>query len=443
LLALAALAALAAMVAASGCSVIEPFPALATSLPACGVPFIAPCASCAEAQCCEVAQACARDPACLALESCLAGCRGEPTCRSACALDAAAVDPAKTAPLDACLATRCGADCSLGCGGLAGFTDPDAATPCSACLASSPALCAAQTSCATSTDCQAYLRCNASCVTGDCIGACDERYAAGMDGGASQFEVFFSSLTTSACSGACDVGTDWACVGGFNWPKAQAPTLTLDITLQDLGAGGTPVGPVTVKLCDQFQCGAGVQTDSQLRATLTAQGYSSGQYTGTNGYLDLSTAPGSLPPDAGSRVHHTLVYWGFPLSEAHGAIAAKIPVLSEDTWQFYLSIPPIVEDASAGSIAALVVDCFGTAASGVVVRTDAPGAVTYYVMGALPSPIPTETDPGGKAQFFNVPPGSYTVTATPRALGRDSASVTVSVQAGALTEVGLGPTMPP
>jgi hypothetical protein len=314
-------------------------------------------------------------------------------------------------------------------------------------VATNTTLCAAQTSCATSSDCQGYLRCNASCVTGDCVGACDEQYAAGMDGGASQFEVFFSSLTQSACRAVCDVGTDWACIGRFNWPKAQATSLTLDVTLQDVGAalfGGPPIGPITIKVCDQFGCGEGVPADSQLRAKLKAQGFSSGQYTGTNGYLDLSTTPGALPPDAGTRIHHTLLYWGFPLSEAHGAIAAQIPVLSEDTWQNYLSLPRIVDDPSAGSIAALVVDCFGTAASGVVVGTIPPAGVAYYVNGALPTPTQSETDVGGKAEFFNVPPGSYVVTATPTVLGgQESARVTVSVQAGTLTEVGLGPTAPP
>ena len=56
------------------------------------------------------------------------------------------------------------------------------------------------------------------------------------------------------------------------------------------------------------------------------------------------------------------------------------------------------------------------------------------------NPSATATDATAVATFFNVPPGTVTVTATPLALGKPSAHASILVRAGYETVMMLHPT---
>jgi hypothetical protein len=49
----------------------------------------------------------------------------------------------------------------------------------------------------------------------------------------------------------------------------------------------------------------------------------------------------------------------------------------------------------------------------------------------------------GRAYFFNAPPGSFTLTATPPNVDKPVDQLTVSVEAGTLTVVGVFPALAP
>src|SRR5580693_3049208 len=103
----------------------------------CGLPYgTNACASCVNTNCCTESNTCAVDPICLPYESCLGVCKGDPTCRSQCAVDQnAGMTPAVPA-LSACIAANCPNECGLVCGGTSAYLSlPDAAAACQTCMA--------------------------------------------------------------------------------------------------------------------------------------------------------------------------------------------------------------------------------------------------------------------------------------------------------------------
>jgi hypothetical protein len=166
------------------------------------------------------------------------------------------------------------------------------------------------------------------------------------------------------------------------------------------------------------------QTDASGLAAFPVQNPTLISPLGINGYLQL-VLPGYVP---------TLLYWGFPLSEA----------TDDNNWKF---VTPAVNqqlaatggvtlDPMRGQITVRVFDCLPRPAPEVEVTTNItdPKMSEFYGLAFNRTP---PTDSSGLVFFNNVPVGPVTLTATPVALGRPSSKVAVSVRAGFDTAVEM------
>jgi hypothetical protein len=195
------LLALSAVVVAAGCrQILDIQDKPVGPTPVCGMDIVGACWTCAEARCCPEIAACARSPECKDLAVCLAGCQGEPTCRSQCTLD----NPLTSAfglagSLAACLASHCADTCGITCGGLTEIAGAESAVSCQDCIVANN--CQLAQTCAVSAACQAHTLCRLNCMTGDCVDACDLADPAGTV----TYNNFISPLI-SHCQQSCAIG---------------------------------------------------------------------------------------------------------------------------------------------------------------------------------------------------------------------------------------------
>jgi hypothetical protein len=209
-------------------------------------------------------------------------------------------------------------------------------------------------------------------------------------------------LSVQGLSGA-DVyacyGWDWGCDAG---PYARGMT----------DAGGSVVLPVAPS-----PVGRGLDANNYLQVTLNGE------------------AP-------------SLYYWGFNVSNPPPQ-GFTIPLASQAEWQQIIG-PSVPLDPSRGMVLFYVDDCtpiINWQAAGVQVSLDVKDKFIseyYFSQGGSPSFVATETGGTGgiggpSGGFVNVPQGSVTLTAVPRAIGIPSSHATVWVRAGAVTIANLMP----
>jgi hypothetical protein len=343
------------------------------------------------------------------------------------------------AALDACLATNCAVECNLACGSFAGYvSEPGIASACDACVTGHGDACAAAAACAESVDCDSYTHCRRACVTGDCIGAC---------GPPPVDTTVFSpaySLVEKYCATECRVGDQWYCAGHFTWPTALSATRRFTFSLTDaLGTG--PIAGAEVKLCDpgNTRCDPAIDhgtTDASGSATLTDNTTINGNNLGLDGYIDVSSQHDVM----GLSLFPTIIYWGFPLSEANGRLGEPIPLFSAAGLAGLTQFNGLSLRADRGHVAVVALDCFGYQAAGVtfsLVASDGSTMSPFYVAGTALSST-GGTDGTGSAFFLNVPPNDATVSAMPSGATVAASTQRVNVRAGILTEVSMAPTAP-
>jgi hypothetical protein len=419
---------------------------LVTSI--CGLPYgTNVCASCVSANCCAESNACAGDAVCSAYESCLGACNGEPKCRSQCTIDNPGVTSSDVSALSACLASNCESPCGLTCGGIADLvSEPDAAGACQMCVAQTTSNCASAKECAASGACDAYIRCFLACFAGDCRDACASANAEG----AALFAPFQNDpngpLTYfgGACSGPCGAGTDWACVGHVTWPSPKSPTVTLTEKIVD-NQSGSPVSGLNVSICNGCPCPSpsnpllgDAQTDDAGIYSVQIPNPSGIGNIGLNGCAQYH-------PDPDSGITPEFAYWGYPLSEAQAVDTATSTegrtITSEETASIYGVFGVPLDPTGAPWLTLFVLDCLGSLASGVqiTIQPNAQVPEFYNVPGGA-SLTATQTSSQGSGGFLNVPPGQYTVTATPLSLGKPASQIVVNVQAGTVTGALMFPT---
>lgn len=421
--------------------------------PTCGIAFAGECESCAAASCCSQARACAESPDCKPLADCLAACDGDVVCRTNCALDFPTNDDSILAPaLAACLSDSCEEPCKLTCGQLPGLVSAAASDGCQTCLADN--YCETQRACARNVDCQAYVACRQACVTGDCIGSCAIQRnpeadlclgncdltdcvrpcSSDFNEVVDSYAALYASIGGVRCAKQCQSGSDWSCVGEVLWPYVEAKERILTVGFSSQYLPAIREG-IRVEMCawSDEKCKTPLDsayTDANGIVELVDRtGSANGLGFGLNGFLKLSS----------EQVYPTKVYWGFPLSEPHGALGTSIPIFHEYAL-YAVAGGPL--DPTRGLIGAVVVDCAGVPASDVEVAlsTDDPAVQRVYARGTAPDRAATDTDQTGTVFFTDVPVGGHTLTVTPKAIGSASSVVPVDVQPGTLTEVGLGPT---
>ena len=153
---------------------------------------------------------------------------------------------------------------------------------------------------------------------------------------------------------------------------------------------------------------------------------------GANGYLELTSAT-TVPQ---------LFYWGYPVSESRAPLALPYDfVLTPMALQQVGIGERVTQDPSAESWDSSRGQLRRGAASGVQVTIDGTdGQVMGPFYGTSYNLSATATDATALAAFYNVPPGTVTVTATPLVLGKPSAHASILVRAGYETVMMLRPT---
>ncbi len=397
---------------------------------ACGLPVAAgACQSCVASSCCAEATACAAEQECSDFESCVLGCGPDYVCRTQCNVTHQP-GPGKTVPtFDQCVATSCNQACGTQCGLTASPSSPDAAAACSECITGK--VCSPVQACASSLECAIVERCVSGCRTVDCHDTCLANDDAGL----------FTAVEVGligACLRQCQLGNLWTCVGGVSWPLAPAGVNTVDFSVVD-SSTNAPVPDPVVKACNKtdLDCASPVASttgSSMGLGTLDMPSHAA-VGLGFGGYYDIdATAHGEM---------HWLVFASSPLTEAQASFMWT--VLSQSNLATLLGSAGLMPMAGMGHVAVGAVDCLVSNASDVVVTaTTGSGmdlsAQRYYLAGGALSKIATATDLTGYAFFFNVPPGSVTVTATPRALGRVSSTQIINVRASTVSSVVALPT---
>jgi hypothetical protein len=301
--------------------------------------------------------------------------------------------------------------------------------------------------CASSVDCDAYWRCYMACPTPDCKFSCALEHEAGV----SLFRAVQSDYA-GTCSGACQYGNYWACVGHVGWPAKMSSVVALTVPVVDFLNQGTPIPGETVSVCSNCPCGtpddalradAGTTDDAGL-VTLQVTQPANPEGWGLNGCVQVTSPSDATVPYYG--------WWGYPLSEpvvnpALGpgsyseniaAQSAQVFTPSELVSAFGYLNQTMLPDT--GMIGVSVFDCLDNPASGVRVALSPsdPSVTSLYSLSGDAG----ATTYTGYAFFLNVPPSNgYQLTAMPGPLDGDASSVvTVNVSANTTTGAGMFPT---
>jgi hypothetical protein len=419
---------------------------------ACGLPFgTSACASCASTSCCRESNACSADSICRSYESCVGNCKSDVECRTKCFFDYPTGTAGDVTALSACLAKNCEAECGLTCGGFAGVpVETDAAAGCQSCLTSKG--CAQERACATSADCDGYNRCAAANPgvapqSFTCATAYGYTFDYGSnppcDAGDAQTlpcpnvdRRAYTNVWTGACATACQAGNYWACVGSVTYSNPVASSTMLHFWLRDF-FHQKDVSGANVSACNEGDavCSPALQSQTtdatgevSLPLALDRSGFVGSQYQGLRAFLKV-TAPTYMP---------YYYDWGHPLAAPEAYFYGEVTGIAD--WQMNAANLHVTVDPNRGHLGVTVYDCFGVAAPGV--HVDLGGAADSethsFTLGALESNV---TDTQGQLFFFNVIPGTVTVTTTPSAIApRHSGVVTTLAYMGAITSLLAFPT---
>jgi len=384
----------------------------------CGVVYTPPnCEACLESRCCTEGRACAGSPACGALEACLGTCAGETTCRSRCFQHHRLGGDQATPVFESCLVRECASSCGLECGGAGEFAVPDAAAACQSCFLS--LACPTLETCISDPACAKAFFCTSEALTPNESLDCTRNFDAGSVAAAAGF-----------CASACDVTSNYACVGHVTWPVGTSDDFTLLVSVGDGVHMGKVVPGVTVKVCASLDvpCAApvaqGVTGDDGM--VKLVQHRDAGPIVAT-GYLDLSSDGGIIPQ---------LYFWSFPFSQSPASLFALTVTMPEAT--AVAASLGVTQDSSKGAVLVGSRDCIQTYAAGLTFAITPKASDTrifYRDMNSF-SPTLTETTStgGGFAIIYNVPSGAATLTAKV-AGGPIIGQFPLYVRGGGITEV--------
>ena len=423
------------------------------SPPSCGLSYgTTACASCVDSSCCPESTACQGDAPCADYFDCLGACKLQDwQCRSQCRVDHPTPTSGHVAPLKTCMVAKCSAECGLKCGAITeNLASPGAAPGCQACFEANA--CTGGTTCGASAACRGWLECNAACSLPDCRGACNLRYGY-ADAGTAEFAFTTPpgvAGITGPCAAACAFGANWSCVGRVSWPTATAAPVTLTTRVLNFATNSTPVEGADVSLC-RF-------VDPTCTPPLAL---AHGQ-TDSSGFVSLNVAASPIPQlgfDTFAQITSPaitplLYFLGYPVSQTPAPIAEPYVLAAPNVstggasalFDSYFA-PEKWDFMSSAWVNFDVYDCEGGPAAGVQVEIDSkdPGIRRYYLPAGAATPSFTATATasspvGAGGGFINVPPGKFTLTATPLSLGKRSATVHGLARAGTMTEMFIFPT---
>lgn len=120
---------------------------------------------------------------------------------------------------------------------------PAGSAACVACLEEAESTCDALSACAADPVCAATHTCAARCADPSCVAACGE------SPGADIARITAHTTRFRACSAACELGRDWACVDDFAWGGAVERRLSIRLALLRVPAS-VPHGGASVRACD-------------------------------------------------------------------------------------------------------------------------------------------------------------------------------------------------
>jgi hypothetical protein len=206
------------------------------------------------------------------------------------------------------------------------------------------------------------------------------------------------------------------------------------ITVNAVNAsGGDALAGLTVKACgrDDLTCATPHSmgtTNAMGAATLMAPVGANG----FNGYIELSggAAPNEVLP--------TRMFPNPALAAGMQTVSARLILRS--TFALLGGVLMAQLNDTNGLITTGAGDCNRMPAAGVLFSA-MPMAGRQFYTGAsgIPSLTETQTTAAGSGGFANVPPGTYTLTATRASNMARIGAVTVSVRGGYVTSVNVGP----
>ena len=222
-----------------------------------------------------------------------------------------------------------------------------------------------------------------------------------------------------------DLPANWACLNDAV-PDAGTGNVQLQLFFNDVANGGTPIAGAEVHWCNQLDLTCtnafdSVTTDDGGIATLTVP-------VGFDGYYEVRAT--NYSPSILSRTPQLS-------SESQPQGTVNIAVLSSGA-----SLVGVQQDPNLAIAIVGAADCTTTPAAGITFQVGAPGATeqVLYLADNYPSKSATKTDSvTGSAIIFNVPPGTFSVTASFASNNEAIRTATTIARQGWITFVQIRP----
>jgi hypothetical protein len=395
------------------------------------------CAACVAGSCSSQESACLPTASCASRLDCALACDpSSASCETACEVQPAG-DADELGAVDACVARSCASTCGLSCGGLLPPIPPSSASTCSTCIAAQ--CCTSAQACAESAQCSSAVECARSQSTPDALYGCEVvRYPGGA--------ALYSTLATCVqenCTEACEVGSDWSCVGEVSWPQPTSDSITGTLTIVDVASQSQTLPGLSVTACFsvdlecQSPVSPAVTTDANGQAVITVPTTNQGGQVGFVGYLKITDPTGTYLPE--------LVFAGFPRTQT--GYSPTIVMVSGQTAQEISMFTTGTYDPTSPVVIASVTDCAGAYAPDVSLSVESgdggsTGAKVYYTSGTgVPDLSASATSTNGTAIVAGALPGFLIVSTHVAAVKAPSvASWEILTRAATVSLVLLTPT---
>jgi hypothetical protein len=349
------------------------------------------CAACSAEACCDEERACRESAVCTALNDCIAACGLDASCIVDCSLEHGN-DDAATA-LTFCQGLSCAPQCSA-----CGLSFEGSPSECGACLRNT--CCQEQLDCADSPGCIDLIRCVTACDFPGCETACLGNAIEDDESFETTSQLYLDAIRCGVvgCQADCQFGTNWGCVGDFDFPLSGTNEVNFEATFVDLL--GNRVADLAVDACNALEpdCAdpivSGVtDEDGKLSLTIPASG------TGFDGFFAASK-----PGFVASRY-----YAAVPLRTS---VQQRLTTATEAQAQSSAALAGTTIDPSRGQLIVTMVDCLGQLGIGVQFdigdAADAESAEFYFSAG-LPSANHNATTGDGIGGWVNAIPGAVAV----------------------------------
>lgn len=242
--------------------------------------------------------------------------------------------------------------------------------------------------------------------------------------------------TGPADTGPPPAGGDWSCVGKVPVETPTGSSIAITVNIVDFATGTAPPTTLNVKACASKTdnvCATPIATAVSDTKGVAIVNIPLSGGRGFSGYLEVT----------GTSYIRYLWYFSRPLTTSRVFPLQVVTVDTLDSAAGLLAsfgvVPP---DTTRGQLAVNTTDCQDVDAPGVQIGVDIADSKSkpFYFSDGLLSAKATETQKGfALGGFFNLPTGTATVTATPKATGVAMGQNTLIIAPHTLTTIRLQP----